>query len=463
MLITSGNYSEALPIYRRLLVLDNKELSTYHALALLYGVQRMPYSAIAILDSAELRLGRHPFLGAMKQSLLLDTHQYKRAIEEGERLCEESPYSVENHLALAEAYEVSRQDSLAEATYLRAYRIDTTNLSILAEVADYYNRVGNWRKMLDYEELLFKDKRAPVKDKERRLEQYTGNTEFYRDNYFRLGSIIVGLTMDYPTNRNFVNAYAMHLIGGGATDEAYDYMLRHIDDESATADDYIMLLQYMMFLERSDEEIQAMLDRATERFKGNDTLLSFKGFYYTETEEYNKALKIFKQGVKRAKKLEDNKLRSQYLGYIGDIYHEQGKDMKCFRAYYDALHYDENNIPVLNNYAYYLSLTGRGLDKALTMAHLAMSLDSGNATYIDTCAWVLYKMGRYEEAKKLMLRALSLDGQRDADLLAHYGDILWALGEKFMAETYWKKAIDKGYDKATMEKHINELKSEDVK
>ena len=463
LLITSGKYSEALPIYRRLLVLDNKELSTYHALALLYGVQRMPYSAIAILDSAELRLGRHPFLGAMKQSLLLDTHQYKRAVEEGERLCEESPYSVDNHLALAEAYEVSRQDSLAEATYLRAYRIDTTNLSTLAEVADYYNRVGNWRKMLDYEERIFKDKRAPIKDKERRLEQYTGNTEFYRDNYFRLGSIIVGLTMDYPTNRNFINAYAMHLIGGGATDEAYDYMLRHIEDESATADDYIMLLQYMMFLEKSDDEIVAMLDRATTRFKGNDTLLSFKGFYYTEIEEYAKALKIFKQGVKRAKKLEDNKLRSQYLGYIGDIYHEQGKYMKSFRAYYDALHYDENNIPVLNNYAYYLSLSGRGLDKALTMAHLAMSLDTGNATYIDTCAWVLYKMGRYDEAKKLMLRALSLDGQRDADLLAHYGDILWALGEKFMAETYWKKAVDKGYDKATMEKHINELKSEDVK
>lgn len=156
-------------------------------------------------------------------------------------------------------------------------------------------------------------------------------------------------------------------------------------------------------------------------------------------------------------------MRSQYLGYIGDIYHEMGKEQMCFRAYYDALLYDDNNIPVLNNYAYYLSLTGRGLDKALTMAHLAMSLDKSNATYIDTCAWVLYKMGRYEEAKKLMLRALSLDGQRDADLLAHYGDILWALGEKFMAETYWKKAIDKGYDKATMEKHIKELTGEDGK
>lgn len=463
LLISSGDYRKALPIYRRLLQLDNKELSTYHALALLYGVQGMPYSSIAILDSAELRLGRHPFLGAMKQSLLLDTHQYKRAIEEGERLCEESPYSVENHLALAEAYEVSRQDDLAESTYLRAYQIDTTNLTTLAEVADYYNRQGNRSKMLDFEERLFKDSRAPVKDKEYRLQQYTNNTEFYRENYFRLGSIIVGLTMDYPTNRTFINAYAMHLIGGGATEEAYDYMLRHIDDASATADDYIMLLQYMMFLEKSDEEIQAMLDRATERFEGNDTLLSFKGFYYTEVEGYGKALKIFKQGVKRAKKLKDNKLRSQYLGYIGDIYHEMGKEQMCFRAYYDALLYDENNIPVLNNYAYYLSLTGRGLDKALTMAHLAMSLDKSNATYIDTCAWVLYKMGRYEEAKKLMLRALSLDGQRDADLLAHYGDILWALGERFMAETYWKKAVEKGYDKATMEKHIKELKGEDGK
>ena len=69
-------------------------------------------------------------------------------------------------------------------------------------------------------------------------------------------------------------------------------------------------------------------------------------------------------------------------------------------------------------------------------------------------------MGRSEEAKRVMLRALSLDGQRDPDILAHYGDILWALGEKFMAETYWQKAVERGYDSEEMKRHIAELKQQ---
>jgi hypothetical protein len=39
----------------------------------------------------------------------------------------------------------------------------------------------------------------------------------------------------------------------------------------------------------------------------------------------------------------------------------------------------------------------------------------------------------------------------------HYGDILWALGEKFLAETYWEKAVDNGYDAEEMERHKAEI------
>jgi hypothetical protein len=68
-------------------------------------------------------------------------------------------------------------------------------------------------------------------------------------------------------------------------------------------------------------------------------------------------------------------------------------------------------------------------------------------------------MGRNEEAKSVMSQALSLSAQRDASLLAHYGDILWALGEEFMADTYWKKAVSQGYDKEAMDEHIAEIKA----
>ena len=93
------------------------------------------------------------------------------------------------------------------------------------------------------------------------------------------------------------------------------------------------------------------------------------------------------------------------------------------------------------------------------MAERAVSLRPNNASYIDTYAWVLHRLGRNEEAKQVMRQALTLSSQKDDSLLAHYADILWALGEKFMAETYWQKAVERGYDKGLMEAHIKEIKS----
>jgi len=73
---------------------------------------------------------------------------------------------------------------------------------------------------------------------------------------------------------------------------------------------------------------------------------------------------------------------------------------------------------------------------------------------MDTYAWVLFKMGRLEEARKIQQRAVALDGQKSLELLVHYGDILNAEGKRFMAETYWKRALDKGYDKAQIEQRF---------
>jgi hypothetical protein len=36
------------------------------------------------------------------------------------------------------------------------------------------------------------------------------------------------------------------------------------------------------------------------------------------------------------------------------------------------------------------------------------------------------------------------------------------LGEKFMADTYWQKAVENGYDAELMVKHIAELMIEDI-
>ncbi len=95
---------------------------------------------------------------------------------------------------------------------------------------------------------------------------------------------------------------------------------------------------------------------------------------------------------------------------------------------------------VLNNYAYFLSLEKRDLEKAREMAEKVVKKHPKNATYLDTYAWVLFQMGSYEEAFKYMDEALKHENEPSGVMLEHYGDILFHLGKISEAVTWWKKA-----------------------
>jgi tetratricopeptide (TPR) repeat protein len=263
------------------------------------------------------------------------------------------------------------------------------------------------------------------------------------------------MAIDYPNNREVVNVYAEHMIALGDHDQALELLRRHLDNEATMAEDYIYLLQLERYLGR-EELVAEDHRRALERFSEDESILTYTAYLHLERGDYKGAIAMYREGLKRA--TTDEK-RSELWGNIGDVYHEMENDKAAFKAYRKALDYNANNILVLNNYAYFLSLKNQELERALEMSYRAMSGEPGNAAYVDTYAWILHLLGRNDEAKTYMRQALTISSQRDASLLCHYGDILWALGEKFMAETYWKKAIERGYDSREMEAHIAEIKA----
>ncbi len=454
-LITSGMYTRAIPIFRRLMRLDPTNIRSYHALAVIYGYSGMPYSAISVLDSAELRIGYNYYLADIKQELLLSTRQYERAISEGVRRIEEHPYDVDAVTKLAGVYAVSGRDSLARATYDRAFKLDTTNVNTITAIADYYSHIGNTIRMLDYEQHLFRSDKLDVATKLHRLSQYTADMNFYAANYYRVGGIIHQLAISYPKNRDIIGIYAQHLIYGGEQETALEYLLRHLEDDNVGPADYLLVIQLERHLGKQ-ELMDRDLARGMELFPRSIELVSLYSYIRSEQGDYKSAIAVLERA---SKGVEDPIKRSSLLGNIGDLYHEMGEDNRAFRYYKRALSLDADNALVLNNYAYFLSLLNRDLDKALVMAERAIELQPNNASYVDTYAWVLHRLGRNEEAKRVMRQALTLSSQMDESLLMHYADILWALGEEFMAETYWQKAVERGYDKALMEAHIKEIKS----
>ena len=454
-LVVSAQYTRAIPIYRRLLNLDPKNLMAYHALAVIYNASGMPYSAISILDSAELRNGYNHYLAEIKHGLLLDTRQYERATEEGRRRVLEMPYDISARRALAETYAEAGRDSLAEVTFLEAFRLDTTNVETIDLIANFYYRRRDVERMFDFEDRLFRSKDIDIEEKLHKVRQYRANTAFYIDNYIRIGSIIQRLAIDYPDNRDVVDIYARHLIACGEYEQALSLLRSNLAHKDTKPMDYMSLIQYEYTLERMDimeEDLKAGL----ERFPEDISLLSFHGFIRMEMGDEKGAIAIFKRGLSIATTDEQ---KSELWGSIGDVYHQMGNDKATFKAYKKALAYNAENVLVLNNYAYYLSLEDRELERALEMSQRAMTAAPNNDSYVDTYAWILHRLGRNDEAKRYMRQALTLSGQRDASLLCHYADILWALGEKFMAETYWKKAVEMGYDEEEMATHIATLKA----
>ena len=456
MLLDRNHYDDALKVYKRLMQIDTRDVSTYYYLSNIYHIKRMPYSAIAVLDSADMRLGRNLYLSRIRQRLLFETRQYDRAIEESERLIQDSPYDVDAHLDLARAYAYARRDSLAEVAYERAYRLDTTNLMAVHEMLEFYVNHDNVPRVFELEERLLEDERITVEDKLLSVKQYTMNEDIYRKNYFRVGRLIYLLTIHYPTNRDVVSLYTMHLYLGGQQKEALDYLHRHLDDDNVTAEDYILAIQLDEIVGDGMQYILDM-DRGVELFPENPYLVSLSAYMHTKFGAYNSAIKLLRWALKYSKNDED---RSSLWCTIGDTYHKQGKDKQAFKAYEKSLDYNPENALALNNYAYFLCLTGERLEEALAMSQLAITLVESEYNYIDTYAWILHLLGRNEEAKRYMAQALSLSRQQSSSLLVHYADILWELGEKFMAETYWKKALSLGYDAEELEAHIENKRSQ---
>lgn len=128
------------------------------------------------------------------------------------------------------------------------------------------------------------------------------------------------------------------------------------------------------------------------------------------------------------------------FGSLANSLYNLGKKDSAFIYFDKALNLNPGDEQVLNNYAYFLSLEKRDLEKARTMAEKVVKKHPKNATYLDTYAWVLFQMGSYEEAFQYMDAAIQNEPEPSGVMLEHYGDILFHLGKTSEAMTWWKKA-----------------------
>jgi tetratricopeptide (TPR) repeat protein len=77
--------------------------------------------------------------------------------------------------------------------------------------------------------------------------------------------------------------------------------------------------------------------------------------------------------------------------------------------------------------------------EAYRLIRRAHELEPDSPAILDSMAWVLYRLGRSEDA--LPYAEQSWEAQQDPEIAAHLGEILWSLGRKDEARDVWLIAI----------------------
>jgi tetratricopeptide (TPR) repeat protein len=142
--------------------------------------------------------------------------------------------------------------------------------------------------------------------------------------------------------------------------------------------------------------------------------------------------------LEKAIQLNDKSVEA--LSSLGIVYDEMKRHEDSDSVYERALRLDPNNHLVLNNYGYSLAERGIQLDRAMKMSKEAVTQQPENQSYLDTYGWVLYRMGRYEEAEAQIRRAVEL-GSTSPVIHEHLGDVYFKLDQKEKALEYWQKAL----------------------
>lgn len=435
----NGDYQSFMNIYDKLLQDDPYNLDYLEAyIDALLRVGEYD-KVIEKLDVVEQQLGKNEMIFLQKIQIYDEQGKKDQALAEMEKLVEFMPENTRYRAMLAEAYRKVKRDKDAYQQYLKIKELDPEDKYINISLMDYYQSMGEVDKA--FEEFV-----AAIKNKNLDFETKSQIYDFWFQNKSDKDASddaeVAGKAFIETHPDKSLGYYIMGTVSYNANDfaKAKEYYQQALELDSKN---FITLYQLSLCeIELHDyQSVINITNKAIELYPEQPLFYLFQGIGYFNLKDYESTVKVLEKG----RKLSANKeLTANFDTYIGDTYNQLNNKQKSFEAYDRVLKSDPNNIYVLNNYAYYLSLDNQDLERALQMSGKTIKAEPKNATYLDTYAWVLYKLGRYQEAKKYMDKVFKYDKNPNGVNYEHLGDIFYKLGDTKNAVKNWKKAKKMG-------------------
>ena len=447
------HYEKAIEIYVSLIESHPNSLEYYYELGNMYLYTNQIKKAVEVFDRVEEKVGVSEEVSLHKYKLLVQSGDKEGAKKEIHKLIEFNPAEVRYYGMLANMYREEGDLVKAIETFEKLKNVYPEEPLIRLSLSDYYNEGGEHEKAFEEVKTAFQSKQLGIDDRVRILMQYYQLSEKKIDEREK-AYVLLGFTENnYPEEAKTYAVYGDFLIRDNKLKEAREKYRKSI----ALDNSKFLVWRQLLFINSDLNDVDAMLEDSGEAmnlFPSQPLVYFFNGISNLQKDNYSEAAFALEQG--QGLVVDNPGLQGQFYSNLGDAYYRLDKLQLAWLNYERALKINPNNIYVLNNYAYYLSLKKANLDLAKEMSYKTVRANPNNATYLDTYAWILFQLEEYQEAKEFIERAIENGGNEHAEILVHYGDILMQLGDKDAAVANWRKAVEKGMQSQDLENKIKE-------
>ena len=446
--------SEVVTVYQKLLKKFPERIDFYFELANAYLYANKTADAIKTYDKIEDLTGVTEDASMQKFKIYKATNNFESALEEIKKLIKTFPKEGKYYGIMGELYQEKGQSEKALAAYTDLLKVDPENAQVHLSLADYYRNQKQNEKAFEEIRIAFKNKDLNIDTKIKILISYYSITETYTELKADADELCKIIVEVHPDDAKAFSMYGDFLYRDKKFQEARTQFRKAIAIDNGKYELWYQLL--LIESELNDfVSMQKESKDAIELFPNQSFPYFFNGAANIQLKNYKTAIKVLNEGKEF---VYDDPILIQFYANIGDAQNQVKNYSASDSAYNKALEIDPNNVYVLNNYSYYLSLRNTDLERAEAMSKKSNEIEPNNSSYQDTYGWILFQMKKYDDAKVWIGKALDNGGKNNGILLEHYGDVLYKLGDTENALKYWRDAKKTGNTTEFIEKKISDKK-----
>ena len=412
---------------------------------------------IHTLNRLESKMGKNEQLSMEKFRCYLQKGDDKKAFKEIESLASEYPNDPRYRVILGDVYLQNGKKEEAYQQFQQVLKEEPDNAMARYSLAAYYEETGQEELHQQQLDSLLLNKKVDANTKMNVMRKLIIQNEQEGGDSIRIIRLFDRIMEQEPEDASLPMLYAQYLISKNMEPQSWPVLELVLDiDPTNTAARMTLLGEAIR-----KEDYKKLTQLCEAGVESNPDRLEFY-FYlaigYNQAERTDDALAICQKALKHVTPQSNKELVSDFYTIIGDSWYNKNQHEKAYEAYDSALIYKPDNIGTLNNYAYYLSLENKQLDKAEEMSYKTVKAEPNNATYLDTYAWILFMKGNYTEARIYIDNAMKSDGEKSADVIEHCGDIYYMNGDVEGAVRYWEKALEIGAESNNLKRKITQRK-----